>query len=278
MIAYLLAGLLVLATLMNRSPWIFVSGIGAATAVLLLVFRDTILSFVASIQIASNDMIRVGDWIEMPDLGADGDVIEVALHTVKVRNWDYTITTIPTHRLISESFKNWRGMSERGGRRIKRSVSIDLGSVRFLSEEEIDRFARWSLLCDYIDRKQSELGDANTAPGLDPEVPADLRRLTNLGTLRAWIWATLRSHPEIHQSGHTLLVRQLPPGPQGVPIEIYCFSRNTAWIAYEDIQADLFDRILAMVPEFGLRVFQEPSGGDLGRLLDRAPSSDGGPA
>ena len=278
MIAYLLTGLLVLATLMNRSPWIFVSGIGAATAVLLLVFRDTILSFVASIQIASNDMIRVGDWIEMPDLAADGDVIEVALHTVKVRNWDYTITTIPTHRLISESFKNWRGMSERGGRRIKRSVSIDLGSVRFLSEEEIDRFARWSLLRDYIDRKQSELGDANTAPGLDPEVPADLRRLTNLGTLRAWIWATLRSHPEIHQSGHTLLVRQLPPGSQGVPIEIYCFSRNTAWIAYEDIQADLFDRILAMVPEFGLRVFQEPSGGDLGRLLDRAPAPDGGPA
>jgi miniconductance mechanosensitive channel len=278
MIAYLLTGLLVLATLMNRSPWIFVSGIGAATAVLLLIFRDTILSFVASIQIASNDMIRVGDWIEMPDLGADGDVIEVALHTVKVRNWDYTITTIPTHRLISESFKNWRGMSERGGRRIKRSVSIDLGSVRFLTEDEIERFARWSLLRDYIGRKQAELGDANTAPGLDPEVPADLRRLTNLGTLRAWIWATLRNHPEIHQSGHTLLVRQLPPGPQGVPIEIYCFSRNTAWIAYEDIQADLFDRILAMVPEFGLRVFQEPSGGDLGRLLDRAPASDGGPA
>jgi len=262
-LVYSMAGLLILAALMNRSPWIFVSGIGAMTAVLLLVFRDTILSLVASIQIASNDMIRVGDWIEMPDLGADGDVMEVALHTVKVQNWDKTITTIPTHRLISDSFKNWRGMSISGGRRIKRSVSIDLQSVRFLSEEEVERFAGWSLLSGYIAGKRSELADANAAPGVNPQVQSDLRRLTNLGTLRAWIWELLRNHPNVHQTGHTLLVRQLSSGSQGVPIEIYCFSNDTDWIAYEDIQSDLFDRILAIVPEFGLRVFQDPSGADL---------------
>ncbi len=260
-IVYLLAGLLILAALMNRSPWIFVSGIGAMTAILLLVFRDTILSLVASIQIASNDMIRVGDWIEMPGLGADGDVMEVALHTVKVQNWDKTITTIPTHRLISDSFKNWRGMSESGGRRIKRSVSVDLQTVRFLTPEEIETFGEWALLSDYIAGKRAELDETNSG-GTDGPL-ANQRRLTNLGTLRAWIWETLRNHPDLHQQGHTLLVRQLASGPQGVPIEIYCFTNDTAWVRYEDIQADLFDRILAMLPEFGLRVFQEPSGADL---------------
>ncbi|MCR9092807.1 MAG: mechanosensitive ion channel family protein [bacterium] len=270
-VVYLLAGLLILAALMNRSPWIFVSGIGAMTAVLLLVFRDTILSLVASIQIASNDMIRVGDWIEMPDLGADGDVIEVALHTVKVQNWDKTITTIPTHRLIADSFKNWRGMSASGGRRIKRSVSLDLQSVRFLTDEETARFAEWGLLADYMRGKSDELESANAELGSG--LPADLRRLTNLGTFRAWVWALLRAHPKIHQTGHTLLVRQLSAGPQGVPIEIYCFSNDTNWIAYEGIQADLFDRILAMVPEFGLRVFQEPAGSDLERLRDGSASA-----
>ena len=266
LIVYLVTGLLVLSALMNRSPWIFVSGIGAATAVLLLVFRDTILSFVASIQIASNDMIRVGDWIEMPDLGADGDVIEVALHTVKVQNWDKTITTIPTHRLISESFKNWRGMSASGGRRIKRSVALDLQSVRFLTDDEVAGFEQWTLLREYIGKKRKELTEANASEGRNSEVPADLRRLTNLGTLRAWIWATLRSHPDIHQNGYTLLVRQLPPGPQGVSIEVYCFANDTAWVRYEEIQADLFDRILAMIPEFGLRVYQQPAGSDLAAL------------
>ena len=275
-LVYLVAGLLVLSALMDRSPWIFVSGVGAATAVLLLAFRDTILSFVASIQIASNDMIRVGDWIEMPDLGADGDVMEVALHTVKVQNWDNTITTIPTHRLISDSFKNWRGMSQSGGRRIKRSVSIDLQSVRFLTDEEIERFEGWSLLRDYIQGKREELGRANVEPDVQPHVPADLRRLTNLGTLRAWIWSTLKRHPDIHQTGHTLLVRQLPPGPQGVPIEVYCFTNDTAWVRYEAIQADLFDRILAMVPEFGLRVYQEPAGSDLEPLRGLAAPREAG--
>jgi miniconductance mechanosensitive channel len=240
------------------------------TAVLLLIFRDTILSLVASVQIASNDLIRVGDWIEMPDLGADGDVIEVALHTVKVQNWDKTITTIPTHRLISDSFKNWRGMSQSGGRRIKRSVMIDLQSIRFLRDDEIARFEKWALLGDYIRKKREELAEANAAAGGDDAVPENLRRLTNLGTFRAWIWAVLRHHPEIHHTGHTLLVRQLAPTPQGVPIEVYCFTTDTAWVAYEDIQADLFDRILAIVPAFGLRVFQEPSGADLARWLQES--------
>jgi miniconductance mechanosensitive channel len=240
-----------------------------------LVFRDTILSFVASLQIASNDMVRVGDWIEMPELGADGDVVELALHTVKVQNWDKTITTIPTHRLISDSFKNWRGMSLSGGRRIKRAVFLDLQSVRFLDDEEIERFERWSLLRDYLSEKRQELDAANSAAGIDREVRADLRRLTNLGTFRAWIWATLRNHPKIHQSGHTLLVRQLPPGPQGIPIEIYCFANDTNWVAYEEIQADLFDRILAMVPEFGLRVYQQPAGSDVQALGPLARLRDG---
>jgi miniconductance mechanosensitive channel len=265
---YLLAGLLVLAALMNKSPWIFLSGIGAMTAVVLLIFRDTILSLVASVQIASNDLIRVGDWIEMPDLGADGDVIEVALHTVKVQNWDKTITTIPTHRLISDSFKNWRGMSRAGARRIKRSVNVDLETVRFLDEEEIDRFAGWALLSDYIREKREEIARANEQAAVDPAVPENLRRLTNLGTFRAWIQATLRSHPQVHQTGQTLLVRQLAPGPQGVPIEVYCFSKETSWVEYEGIQSDLFDRILAIVPAFGLRVFQEPTGADLRRFME----------
>ncbi len=267
---YLITALLVLAALMKQSPWIFVSGIGAMTAILLLVFRDTILSLVASIQIASNDMIRVGDWIEMPELGADGDVIEIALHTVKIQNWDKTITTIPTHRLINDSFKNWRGMSLSGGRRIKRSVIIDLQTIRFLTDEEISRFERWLLLKDYIHEKTTELTEVNAAPDVDAGVSANLRRLTNIGTFRAWIWATLRNHPQIHQTGHTLLVRQLAAGAEGVPIEIYCFSKDTAWISFEDIQSDLFDRILAMVPEFGLRVFQQPAGSDLRRWVEES--------
>ena len=198
-----IAAIAVLATLMDKSPWIFLSGLGAMTAVLLLIFRDTILSLVASVQIASNDMIQVGDWIEMPQADADGDVIDVALHTVKVQNWDKTITTIPTHKFIDDSFKNWRGMSLSGGRRIKRALSIDMTSVRFLSEEEVDRLAKWSLLSEYIAEKRSEIDSFNAQPGRDAAINADIRRLTNLGTLRAYIAAYLRKHPKIHESGYT---------------------------------------------------------------------------
>ncbi|MBW2230596.1 MAG: mechanosensitive ion channel [Deltaproteobacteria bacterium] len=257
----LVAALIVVATLLDRSPWLFLSGIGAMTAVLMLVFRDTILSFVATIQIAGNDMIRIGDWIEMPQAGADGDVIDVALHTVKVQNWDKTISTIPTHKFISDSFKNWRGMSLSGGRRIKRAIYVDMNSVRFLTEEEIRRFHDWSLLRDYIIRKTSDIAQWNAQPGRDGEINADIRRLTNIGTLRAYILAYLGSHPKIHHSGYTLMVRQLMPSDVGLPIEIYCFS-------------NIFDHILAMMPEFDLRIFQAPAGAD----FDRIRAGDGGGA
>ena len=259
----IVTAVVVVSTLMDRSPWIFLSGLGAMTAVLLLIFRDTILSLVASIQIASNDMIHVGDWIEMPQAGADGDVIDVALHTVKVQNWDKTISTIPTHKFIEESFKNWRGMALSGGRRIKRAVAIDVASVRFLSDDEIDRFGKWSLLSDYIAAKREEIAGYNAEPGRDAAINADIRRLTNLGTLRAYITTYLRSHPKIHGTGYTLIVRQLELGAQGIPLELYCFTNDQDWARYESIQSDIFDHLFAIVPEFGLRVFQAPSGHDL---------------
>ena len=264
-VLYLVAGLLVIATLMDRSPLLFLSGLGAMTAVLLLVFRDTILSLVASVQLTGNDMIHVGDWIEMPAFGADGDVIDVALHTVKVQNWDKTITTIPTHALIASSFKNWRGMSRSGGRRIKRSLFIDVSSVRFLEDEEIERLAGWGLLRDYIADKRVELVADNAREGRNPVLDADIRRLTNVGTLRAYIEAYLHAHPKIHQ-GMTLLVRQLQPTDRGLPIELYCFTNTTEWGAYESIQADIFDHLFAILPELGLRAFQSPAGSDLARL------------
>ncbi len=265
-ILYLIAALVVVATLLDRSPWLFISGIGAMTAVLLLIFKDTILSLVASVQIASNDMIHVGDWIEMPQAGADGDVIDVALHTVKVQNWDMTISTIPTHQFIEQSFKNWRGMSNSGGRRIKRSLRLDMNSVRFLEPEEVERFGGWALLRDYIARKRSELAAYNAREDRDASVNADIRRLTNVGTFRSYVLEYLKAHPKIHHSGYTLLVRQLAPGEAGLPIEIYCFSNDQDWGRYEAIQADIFDHLLAIVPEFGLRLHQSPTGQDLERV------------
>ena len=259
----------------HQSPFFFLSSIGALMAVILLIFRDTILSFVASLQLASNDMVRVGDWIEMPQFNADGDVMDVALHTVKVQNWDKTITTIPTHKLITESFKNWRGMSESGGRRIKRSIHIDMSSIRFLTDQEIERFRSFAPLREYMDRKLEEL-DAHAADDvLEPGMTSDPRRLTNIGTLRAYIVSYLKRHPDLDTQGMTFLVRQLKPGRHGLPIEIYVFSSDTRWSAYEDIQADIFDHILAMIPEFGLRAFQTPSGSDV-RLIAGTDSADEG--
>jgi len=255
----------IVATLVDRSPLIFLSGLGAMTAVILLIFRDTILSLVASIQITGNDLVRVGDWIEMPQFGADGDVMDVALHTVKVQNWDKTITTIPTHRLISDPFKNWRFMSLSGGRRIKRALQIDLASVRFLEHEEVEDLARFALLRDYMAGKQQELQEHNQRPGLDPSLDADIRRLTNLGTFRAYMELYLRADERINP-GMTLMVRQLAPGPTGIPLEIYCFTRTTVWADYESIQADIFDHFLAIAPRFGLRAFQQPSGSDVTAL------------
>ena len=263
-IAVVIVGvILILAILMDRSPMIFLGGLGAMTAVLLLVFKDTILGFVASLQIASNDMVRVGDWIEMPAAGADGDVIEIALHTVKIQNWDKTISTIPTYHLIQESFKNWRGMSESGGRRIKRSLAFDVNTVRFLEPAEVEAFGRYALLHDYIGAKAAEIAEHNAQSGRDRAINADIRRLTNIGTLRAYIECYLKNHDQIHQ-GMTLLVRQLQPAGEGLPIEIYCFTSTTNWNAYEAIQADIFDHILAILPEFGLRVYQAESDFKLG--------------
>jgi len=258
-----IAAVTVLSTLLDRSPWIFLSGIGAMMAVVLLIFKDTILSLVASVQIASNDLVRVGDWIEMPQLGADGDVIDIALHTVKIQNWDKTITSVPTYRFINEGFKNWRGMSRSGGRRIKRAVNIDVSSVRFLTREEIDGFARWELLKDYICAKRTELTEHNEKTKKPEEIRAELRQLTNVGTLRAYIESYLRAHPRIHSSGYTLMVRQLPSGAEGLPLELYCFSNDQMWVNYEGIQGDIFDHILAILPEFDLRAFQRPTGRDL---------------
>jgi miniconductance mechanosensitive channel len=273
-IVYILAGLSIVSVLLDKSPWIFVSGVGAMSAVLLLIFKDTILSLVASVQITNNDMVHVGDWVEMPKYGADGDVIDVALHTVKIQNWDKTITTVPTHALITDSFKNWRGMSRSGGRRIKRSVFVDVSTVRFLEPEEIERFAKWALLRDYIGSKTRELEAYNAEPGRNPEIAADVRRLTNVGTLRAYIVSYLHHHPKIHED-MTLLVRQLQPGPTGLPIEVYCFTNDTNWNVYEGIQGDLFDHILAIMKDFGLRVFQEPTGADLRQLAPGAQNRSG---
>ena len=259
-VLFVLATVMIIAVLVDKSPLLLLSGFGAMTALLMLVFKDTILSLVASVQITSNDMVRVGDWIEMPKYGADGDVIDVALHTVKVQNWDKTVTTIPTHTLIADSFKNWRGMSESGGRRIKRALPIDQGTVRYLSNEEREDLSRFVLLQPYLEKKASELAEWNAQR--QGKAPVNLRRLTNLGTFRAYARAYLQAHKGIRDD-MTLLVRQLDPGPQGLPIEIYCFTATTAWNDYEDIQSDIFDHLLAILPEFGLRAFQAPSGGDV---------------
>jgi len=261
-VIYAIATILIIATLIDRSPLILLSGLGAMAAVLMLIFQDTLLSLVASVQITSNDLIRVGDWVEMPQLNADGDVIDIALHTVKVQNWDKTITSIPTKRFISDSFKNWRGMQESGGRRIKRSLYLDQQSVHFLDTDERKRLYRFSLLEDYLVNKRKEIDEWNAKLAERGQDPVNTRRVTNLGTFRAYVERYLRAHPGVHQN-MTLMVRQLSPTADGLPLEIYCFTNTVAWTQYEAIQSDIFDHLLAILPEFGLRVFQHPSGGDV---------------
>lgn len=259
---YAIGAILVIAALIDRSPLLLLSGLGALAAVLMLVFKDTILSLVASVQLNSNDMLRVGDWIEMPQLNADGDVIDIALHTVKVQNWDKTITTIPTWRLINESYKNWRGMQESGGRRIKRSLLIDQTSVGFLTDTERAAMRRFAVIDSYLAEKAVELADWNARLKEAGRDPINARRATNIGTFRAYVEQYLRAHPRINQD-MTLLVRQLQPTETGLPLEIYCFTATIAWGEYEAIQSDVFDHLLAIMPEFGLRLFQQPSGADL---------------
>ena len=262
MVLYVFGAIIIVATLIDRSPLLLLSGLGAMSAVILLVYKDTLLSFVASVQLTSNDMLRVGDWIEMPQVGADGDVVDITLHTVKVQNFDKTIVSIPTWRLMSESFKNWRGMQASGGRRIKRSLFIDASGVRFLRDDEEVRMTQVHLLTDYIGRKQAELKAWNEAQGHSAQLSANRRRMTNLGTFRAYALAYLKSHPDI-QPNMTCMVRQMQTTAEGVPLEIYCFTRTTVWADYERIQGDIFDYLLAVLPEFGLNLYQQPSGTDL---------------
>lgn len=277
LIAALMAIIFAISLLTDKSPVLLLSGLGAMTAVLLLVFKDAILGFVAGIQLSANRMLLLGDWLEMPKYGADGDVIDIGLTTVKVRNWDNTITTLPTYALISDSFKNWRGMSESGGRRIKRSVFIDATSVKFLQQEDIQRLRRAALLSDYIEQKISELSAENQQLGVDMNFAANGRRLTNLGTFRAYLGAYLNNSKHIHK-GMTCMVRQLETRAEGIPLEIYAFTNDTRWAVYEGIQADIFDHIFAVLPEFGLHVYQTPTGHDLLQLaeplksLGRAPT------
>ena len=267
LVVYLLGSIVVICILLDRSPWGILGGLGAVTAVLLLVFRDTILSFIASVQLVSNDLIRKGDWLEMSQFGADGEVIDMALHTIKVRNWDNTYVTIPTYKIMENSFKNWRGMSDSGGRRIKRSLLIDQTSVRFCDDEMITRFSKFKRLTPYLELKKSELAEANAGLGVSDleKLPLNRRALTNLGTFRAYCQAYIEGNSNFRKD-MTLMVRQLSPTPEGLPLEIYIFSKDINWVNYEGIQADLFDHLLAVLPFFGLKVFQNPTGADFQML------------
>ena len=264
-VLYVAAVIVVVSLIIDKNPGKLLAGLGAMTAVSMLIFKDAILGLVAGIQLTTNSMVHIGDWIEMSKYGADGDVIDISLTTVKVQNWDKTIATIPTHALVSDSFKNWRGMSESGGRRIKRAINIDMTSVRFCDEAMLEKFKKFQYITDYIEAKREELAKWNADENVDDTELVNGRRLTNIGTFRAYVVAYLRCHPRIHQD-MTFLVRHLSPTSKGLPIQIYVFSNDQAWANYEAIQADIFDHILAIIPEFGLRVFQEPTGADFQRM------------
>jgi miniconductance mechanosensitive channel len=265
---YFIIILLILSIVFGKDVGHFLTGLGAMAAVLLLVFKDTILGFVASIQLSANNMVRPGDWISMPSRGADGPVTEITLNTVKVRNWDKTVSTIPTYALVSESFVNWRGMEESGGRRIKRHINIDMKSVQFCDEQMIRKFMKIHYLKDYIEQKREEIRKFNEANNVDISMLANGRRVTNLGTFRKYVEFYLKNHTKIHQE-LTFLIRQLQPTDKGIPLEVYVFTKEQAWANYEAVQADIFDHLIAVIPEFGLRVFQSPSGDDIQKTVER---------
>ena len=267
-IIYFIAIILIIASLAKQSPKVLLTGLGAMAAVLMLVFKDTILGFVASIQLSANKMVVPGDWIEMPSHNADGPVIDISLNTVKVQNWDKTIATVPTYALVSESFRNWKGMEESGGRRIKRSINIDMNSVRFVDDEMAEKFKHIQVLRDYIVNREEEILKYNEENKIDGSILVNGRRMTNLGTFRKYVEEYLLKHPKIHND-MTFLVRQLQPDERGLPIEIYVFSNDQEWANYEAIQSDIFDHILAVIPEFELRVFQSPSGRDFQNLASQ---------
>ncbi len=269
LIGYLLAGIVTIGLVLDRDPLVLLTGIGAASAVLLLIFQNTILSFVAGIQLTTDDLIRVGDWIEMPEMNADGDVKDIALNTVTVQNWDKTLTIIPAHNFLGKSFKNWRGMQASSGRRIKRSLDLDLSSVRFLTDDELEHLSRFALLRPYLEEKRAEIAEWTARNPAAREDVLNSRRLTNAGTFRAYVTRYLRAHPQIAQD-MTFLVRQLQPGPTGLPLEVYVFVNDVRWVVYESVQSDIFEHLIAILPEFGLRLFQEPSGSDMRALGEGA--------
>ncbi len=262
--SYIVGAIFVISIFSGMSPWGIISVLGGMTAVTMLVFKDIIVGFVASVQLTATDMVRIGDWVEMPSYGADGDVIAISIHTVRVQNWDKTITTIPTYALVANSFKNWRGMAESGGRRIKRALMIDINSIHFCDHEQLERFSKIVLLKDYLSTKTKEIESFNRYHAFpdDPALPINGRRQTNIGVFRAYVVAYLKSLPQINQD-MTFLVRHLAPTEHGLPLEIYVFSLDKRWAFYEAIQADIFDHLLAALPQFDLRVFQNPSGHDM---------------
>lgn len=264
-IVYVLGIIVIISIMIDKSPAMLLSGLGAMTAILMLVFRDTLLGFVAGIQIVSNNSIRKGDWIVMSKYEADGEVVDIALHSVKVQNWDRTIVSIPTHKFLEESFTNWRGMVESGARRISRSIFIDMSSIHFLSDSEIKEFRKIQLISEYLEKRTAEIKKWNDENHTDTAVPVNGRRLTNVGTFREYARQYLLNHSGLRKD-MTLLVRQLAPGETGLPLQIYVFANTTVWAEYESIQSDIFDHLLAAVEYFGLRVFQNPSGNDFRSL------------
>jgi miniconductance mechanosensitive channel len=265
-VVYFFGIIIILAVLLGKSPGTLLAGLGALAAVLMLVFKDSILGLVAGIQLSLNKMVKIGDWITMPSQKADGTVIEITLNTVKIRNFDQTITTVPTYALVSQSFSNWSGMMESGGRRIKRSINIDLGTVQFCSEELLDKLEKIHYLTDYIKSRRKEVAEFNESKGVDQSIMANGRRLTNIGVFRKYIEEYLKAHPQINME-MTFLIRQLEPTETGVPIEIYVFSKEQRWVQYEGIQGDIFDHLLAAVKEFELRLYQNPSGSDFSEFI-----------
>ncbi|MEG0226636.1 MAG: mechanosensitive ion channel [Comamonas sp.] len=261
LLAVLVAAVLIMATMLDRSPLLLLSGLGALSAVLMLVFKDTILSFTAGVLLGSNDMIRVGDWVEMPQVGADGFVIDIALNIVKVQNWDKTITTIPTWKLMSDSFKNWRGMSQSGVRRIRRALRIDADTIRVLDATQLEQLSRIALLKDYLAEKRAQTA-ALPASAMAQSAPFHPLQLTNLELLRAYAYAYLNVHPGIQHDTY-LLARTLEPTTEGVPLELYCYTSTSVWVEYENIQGSIFDHLIGVLPEFGLRLYQRPSGSDV---------------
>lgn len=259
--------ILVIANMMGESPFILLSGIGALSAVLMLVFKDSLLGLVAGIQLTANDMVRVGDWIEMPKYGADGDIIDISLNTVKVQNFDKTITMVPSYALISDSFKNWRGMQSSGGRRIKRALFVDTNSISFCTEDIIEKYKTIHYLSDYISNREREIAEFNSLHDINRSNPVNGRALTNIGVFRAYISNYLQNHPGINRE-MTLIVRQLAPTENGLPLEIYAFTNDVRWAVYETVQADIFDHLFAVAQEFGLRLFQNPSGQDFKGIVN----------